>query len=125
LASATTSVPHPDPRSTIGPVPEFSAAAAIVRETLPELGEGEMPVFMDVNTIRIPAMVMHAIRMISIINIMSGILDEPGGYIHLIPLVAALSSFNISLIVSTLILFVNRILLMNAGSSTMFIRSVF
>ncbi len=74
MASATTRVPHQDPRSTIVPVPEFSVAAAIAREVLPELGEGEMPVFIDVNTIEIAAMRMHAIRMISIINIMSGIL---------------------------------------------------
>jgi len=35
-----------------------------------------MPVFIDVNTIEMPAKVMHAIRMISIINIMSGIVYD-------------------------------------------------
>ncbi len=38
-----------------------------------ELGEGEMPVFIDVNTISIPATRKHAIRTISNINIISHI----------------------------------------------------
>jgi hypothetical protein len=73
LASATIRVPHPDPRSTIGPVPEFSTAVIIAREVALELGEGEMPVFIDANTIEIPANTIHAIRMTSIINIRSKI----------------------------------------------------
>ncbi len=60
----------------MGPVPEFSRAASIARYVLPELGEGEIPVFIDVNTIEIPAKVMHVISMISIINIMSGIVYD-------------------------------------------------